>query len=335
MRGGAANRSSFVFESQYAFGTLEDARALIGRDFIHRKGAIGVSEALIQLFCSVTEDANSSFWDRDFATAQWGGILSPPAMLMAWLSPLPWTPGGGEIPRQGGLAVPLPGNRIINAVHESWFYEPIRVGDRLSITEQIAAVSDLKESHLGPGHFVTTNSRIVRQDGVEVAGHSNQVLRYTPWTEKPQAKAKPARPAAAAEAPAGNAIPDLTMKATRLKAVFVPATTLDIMEGHYDPDSVTARQSGGLSFNTFQILGLFNRHVTDWAGPRTFVRHQQIRVIRPFLEGTTGTVSGRAIPDEGGEPGRFIVVAALRDDAGTDYATCKIALSVLEGPFAR
>lgn len=317
-----------MFESRFVIGTLEEARALIGRDFPTRTGALAVSEALIRLFCTVTEDANPSFWDQEFATAQWGGIISPPAMLMTWLSPLPWSPYGVESVRQAGLAVPLPGNRIINAVHESWFHEPIRVGDRLSITERIAAISDLKESHLGRGHFVTTSSRIVRHDGVEVAGHSHQVLRYTPWEGPRAVKTSAARPAAPAAAPAGIAIPDLTTTATRLKAVFVPATQLDLMEGHYDPDSITARQSGGVSYNTFQVLGLFNRHATDWAGPRAFVRRQQVRVIRPLIEGTTATVSGHAIPDEGGERGRFAVVATMRDAAGTLYATCRLELSV-------
>ena len=58
-------------------GTYEDARAMIGTraavEFAHHE----VTWALIKYFCAMVRDNNASYWDPDFAQAQWGGIVSP------------------------------------------------------------------------------------------------------------------------------------------------------------------------------------------------------------------------------------------------------------------
>jgi len=50
---------------------------------------------MIKYYAAHLEDANPSYWDEDFATQAWGGIVSPPGMLMSWLMPLPWKPQPG------------------------------------------------------------------------------------------------------------------------------------------------------------------------------------------------------------------------------------------------
>lgn len=162
------------------FGSYEDALAMVGFVAPPRRGQIDVSEAMIQMYCGIGEDANPSYWDRDYAQRRWGAIVAPPGMLFTWPMALAWRPDQPERELSLCTTVPLPGDTLINARQESEFFEPIRVGDRLTMHEHVEAVSAPKTSHLGVGHFVTTRARFEREDGVVVAELVNSLFRYLP-----------------------------------------------------------------------------------------------------------------------------------------------------------
>jgi hypothetical protein len=65
-----------------AIGTFEDARALVGR--IQRESVASgpVNASMIKFLASTAEDANPSYWDEGFAGEEWGGLISPPSMLV-------------------------------------------------------------------------------------------------------------------------------------------------------------------------------------------------------------------------------------------------------------
>jgi acyl dehydratase len=162
------------------FGTFEEARAMIGT-----KSEIGIAEVdiewpMIKYFCASVEDANPSYWDADFAEREWGAVISPPGMLMAWYMPIPWRPTGR--PRVPGLAprVPLPGANMLNQSTESQFFDHIRVGDRLSFYDEVIDVSPEKRAGVGPGHFVTTTMTFSNSAGKRVATNTLTVFRYSP-----------------------------------------------------------------------------------------------------------------------------------------------------------
>ncbi len=141
-----------------------------------------VRAARIQMFAATVQDANPSYWDTDFAKQTWGGLLAPPAMLMGWLTPLPWEPGGRPPAAAIAIRVPLPGTTFINAANEAEFPLPVREGDRLTVVEEVVSVSPEKQTKLGVGHFVETMDTFTRQDGAVVATNRNTLFRFLPAT---------------------------------------------------------------------------------------------------------------------------------------------------------
>ncbi|MGV0853456.1 FAS1-like dehydratase domain-containing protein [Mycolicibacterium phlei] len=153
---------------------------MVGTRTAPRHAGTAVSGARIQHFAAMVRDANPSYWDPEFATRQWGGLVAPPAMLMAWLIPPPWTPGEQNPTAAIALRVPLPGTTFINASNDAEFLAPIREGDRLSVVEEVVSVSPEKRTRLGTGHFVETRDEYRRQDDTLVAVNRNTLFRFTP-----------------------------------------------------------------------------------------------------------------------------------------------------------
>lgn len=91
----------------------------------------------------------------------------------------------------------------------------------------------------------------------------------------------------------GEQVPAIQIDVTSLKAVLVPAVTLDLFAAHYDNDVADRLGLETLSLNTMQLIGLSNRHATDWAGPGACILHQDIKIIRPAYKGYRLTVSGK------------------------------------------
>lgn len=173
---GAEDRTGYALP----IGTVEDARALIGRRTPPRVAVAPVNWGMIQHFCAMTHDGNPSYWDEEFAGAQWGGIVSPPAMIETWLMPLEWSPGAAAPEPMLPARIPLPGPSMINGSNDTTYLLPVRLGDRLTVEEELVSVSDRKRTRLGDGHFLETLSVFRRQDGAVVAEVTNVLFRFTP-----------------------------------------------------------------------------------------------------------------------------------------------------------
>lgn len=163
-------------------GTIDDARAMIGRSAPTRFAPGPVNLAMIRHYCGLVQDPNPEYWDEQFSVARWGGQISPPAMTMIWLQPLQWTPEGGETNGTPSLApnVPLPGNTLINVSTDTYFFRPVFTGMHLNITETLIDISEPKTTRLGEGHFLTTEPVYRTEDGDEVARSRNILFRYEP-----------------------------------------------------------------------------------------------------------------------------------------------------------
>ena len=162
-----------------AFGTYEDARAMLGARTEPRQGEVDVNGGMIKHYCALVEDGNASYWDPEFAEREWGGVVAPPGMLMTWVMPIEWKPGTQKpVPLLTGR-VPLPGDTIINVSNDTEMLRPVLVGDRLSVTEELLDVSEEKTTRLGTGHFVTTVTTYRRQDGEVVGVMTNVLFRFT------------------------------------------------------------------------------------------------------------------------------------------------------------
>ncbi len=168
---------------QLAFGSYDDALAMVGATTEPRTAGTVVSAARIQLFAAMVRDGNPAYWDSGFATRVWGGLLAPPALLMGWLIPPPWLPTGEPPVTSIALRVPLPGTTFVNAANDVEFPQPISEGDRLTVVEEVVSVSVEKQTRLGSGHFVETRDTYHRDDQTVVARSTNTLFRFCPMDQ--------------------------------------------------------------------------------------------------------------------------------------------------------
>lgn len=165
---------------KYAFGTYQDALKMVGARTEPRIAGTAVSAARIQHFAALVRDDNPAYWDPDFATRVWGGLVGPPGLLMGWLIPQPWVPGGVRPAAGIAIRVPLPGKTFVNASNEAEFLIPLLEGDRLSVVEEVVSVSPEKTTKLGVGHFIQTLDTFTRDDATVVALNRNTLFRFNP-----------------------------------------------------------------------------------------------------------------------------------------------------------
>lgn len=150
-------------------GTEAEGRAMIGHRTPPVAGGVAVNEALIRLVCTTIRDGNPRYWQDG---------ESPPGMAYTWIQTMPWAPDQPVRPRVLAVTVPLPGDRVVNTNQRVEFHEIIRVGDRLSMVEELVSISEEKATPVGRGHFIVTTGIISRQDGVCVATVTNTLFRY-------------------------------------------------------------------------------------------------------------------------------------------------------------
>jgi uncharacterized protein len=165
---------------EFAFGSYEDALRMVGMRTEPRYAGTAVSGARIQHFASMVRDANPAYWDVEFATRVWGGLVAPPALLIGLLMPPPWVPTGEPPLASIAIRVPLPGTAIINASNDAEFLTPILEGDRLSVVEEVVSVSPEKNTRVGIGHFIETLETFYRGDEAPIARSRNTLFRFTP-----------------------------------------------------------------------------------------------------------------------------------------------------------
>jgi acyl dehydratase len=159
-------------------GTYEEALTWIGRSLDTAFGEVEVNAAMIQYYCSAMQDANPTYWDRDFAALHWGGQIAPPGMLQTWIIPLQWRPEGSRTVSAMAVKVPLPGDKPINVSTEFEYFGHVRVGDVLNVTDKLLDISKEKTTKLGTGHFITTVAEYRNQRGELLATNTNVFFRY-------------------------------------------------------------------------------------------------------------------------------------------------------------
>jgi acyl dehydratase len=161
------------------FGTYEQAKETIGAKSDVHFADVEVNAPMIAYYAALLEDGNPSYWDEDFSRSVWGGIVSPPGMLMSWLMPLPWKPSGHRDIPLLATQVPLPGDTLINVSTETEFFRPILAGERLNVMDEVKDVTPMKQTRLGKGHFIKTVATFRDQKGRVVAKNTNVMFRFS------------------------------------------------------------------------------------------------------------------------------------------------------------
>ncbi len=167
-------------------------QALVGRPVSDTGPSIApdpVNQPMIRHWAAAFEDENPVYVDPDAAArSRCGEIVAPPLMLQTWTMATPRITGireRGGSPVEGGRAEVLAllddagfvGTLASNSEFEIVRY--LRLGDIVTATTVLDAVSDRKQTRLGPGYFVTWLTTYTVGD--EVVGRQLfRILKFRP-----------------------------------------------------------------------------------------------------------------------------------------------------------
>jgi hypothetical protein len=174
----------------------EQLQALVGHpvgDAGPVRGPDPVNVPMIRHWAAAFEDANPVYTDPEAAAAgRFGGIVAPPLMLQTWIMATPVITGIAE---RGGAPTPSSRSGVLSVLDEAGFRGTLacnsefeierylRPGEEVSSSNVLMSVSDLKQTRLGPGYFVTwvTTYRVGSGDDEEVVGQQLfRVLKFNP-----------------------------------------------------------------------------------------------------------------------------------------------------------
>jgi uncharacterized OB-fold protein/acyl dehydratase len=175
---------------------LESLREHVGTRGNPQPARDAVNLAMIRHWCDAMEDANPVYTDPDYAAkSSHGELVAPPAMLNAWtmrgLIPREPVRGGATDP-QGGVIAKLDAagySSVVASNSDHEYRRYLTLGDHLSGTLELLDVSEEKQTALGAGHFVTTQTTYRDQQGEEVGAMRFRILKFKPGTgrQKPGA----------------------------------------------------------------------------------------------------------------------------------------------------
>lgn len=307
---------------------------LIGRPVAPPRAAnYPVSESLIRHWCDVLDDDPARYRDA-------GGVFAPASMLHIFTMP------GVTLLR------PMPGSAVMNRLDDAGFsaplatnYEqeyrlPIRVGDLITETVSIEAVSEEKTTPMGQGHFVSMRFVFTNQRGEEVGRQLMRVFKYRAGAQTSAMKMDvPAKPWSAAAYPPparvasrdlarlptlGEALPELAIELTPSRIVLGAIASNDPMPVHHDKDTAMAGGLPNVFMNILTQNGWIGRYIAEWAGPGARIERSALRLGVPnvahdtmTLAATVSAVEGRRVTldvrsrNRIGEPVRASVVLSL------------------------
>jgi acyl dehydratase len=268
-----------------------------------------VTASAIRTWCDAVGERNPVYLDRDVAQAAGhDDVIAPPAMLHVWTMPglepdRPLTAGPA---RRGDLDEAMrcelaelgyPGT--LAASTEQEFLAHLEVGERLVAEDEYVSVSDEKQTHLGPGFFVTSRTSYTTIEARTIGTLTVSVFHFAP---KPPA-------ALAAPMPVPSSLPLRPEPARRVAltfgghcaAVAVPVTPTQIIAGalatrdfypvHHDRDFARAHGNADILMNSLTTNGILARVVGEWTGQAPLYR-LRTRITSPAYAHDALTVTG-------------------------------------------
>ena len=149
-----------------------------------------VNLPMIRHWAAAFEDANPVYTDPDAAArSRFGAIVAPPLMLQTWTMATPKITGIAE---RGGSPVEAEGPAPLAVLDDAGYVGTLatnsefeivrylRLGDLVSSVSTIEAISEEKQTRLGPGRFVTWVTTYTDQDGDVVGRQVFRILKFKP-----------------------------------------------------------------------------------------------------------------------------------------------------------
>jgi acyl dehydratase len=125
-----------------------------------------VERHAVERFACAIGDDDPVYSDETFArSTEYGGLIAPPTFLRSLLP--------GKYPKP----FPEPFAHILDGGSDYSFFEPLRVGDRITVTRSIQQLFE-KSGRLGPMLFKVSEIRYVNQLGELVATQQTTTITY-------------------------------------------------------------------------------------------------------------------------------------------------------------
>ncbi len=144
-----------------------ELKALVGKEFPPTTWE--VTKGDIIRFAQAIEDPNPLWNDEKQARrSRYGGLIAPPTFLASLVN---------EEATRLLFDMPTPLKRVLNGGNELEWYQPVRPGDRITVTEKVV---NLREGQGTLGHmlFIITEVNYTNQLGEAVARCRNTFIRY-------------------------------------------------------------------------------------------------------------------------------------------------------------
>jgi acyl dehydratase len=304
-------------------------RGLLGRP--SRQPGIArdaVTASAIRTWCDAIGERNPVHLDSAAARAAGhDDVIAPPAMLQVWTMPglepdRPFTSGpsrDGDLDEAVRRDLSTMGySGTLAASTDQEFLAPLRIGDRLVAESEYIAVTEQKQTHLGPGFFLTDRTRYTTAEGRTIGTLTVSVFQFAP---KPAAALAhpfdppaqlPGRPAAAAPvglAPGVHCDP-VAVPVTPTQVIAGALATRDFYPVHHDRDFARARGNADFLMNSLTTNGILARIVGEWTGQAPLQR-LTTRIISPAYVHDELTVTG-VVTDLTTMTAEVTVRAALR-----------------------
>jgi acyl dehydratase len=230
---------------------------------------------------------------------------------------------------------------VLGVSSDQHYARLVRVGERLTMHGTIHKISEVKQTSLGPGRFVTFRYEYRDEDSRSVGTIDMTSLRYQP-AARHQARgpdsgppvsitdsAVPASPAAAsfpalagAMPGLGTAFPEAVVPVTATTVVAGALATRDFYPVHHDLEFAWRSGSAGLVMSIMTSLGLTERVLHGWLGSTAGLRSVRLRLGSPCHPGDVLTFSGSVRDPE---------AARQPDDAGGSLLTVDVTAATARG----
>ena len=145
---------------------------------------------MIRHWVAAFDDHNPVYTDPEFAAAtRFGRVVAPPLMLQTWTMATPKIIGIAE---RSGSPVELEESSPMSIFDEAGFVGTLasnsefeierylHLGDVISASTVIESISDLKQTRIGSGYFVTWVTTYVDEDDAVVARQRFRILKFRP-----------------------------------------------------------------------------------------------------------------------------------------------------------
>lgn len=280
----------------------EEVERFVGRRLGPYLSYNAVSRAQIWQWCSALSDANPRYLPENGAPA-----VAPPAMMQAWTmrdSHFRYAPGSVSDEPFEVLAVlrELGYGANVAVSYDIKFHRYIGENDRVHSYSTVAHITELKQTALGEGYFVTERAEYFDQTDTAFAEATISYFAYRPAAgagegEGDSNSAKRDAPASSESGALtcntgpmptvaeGDELPPLPIPITATLIVAGAVASQDFTEVHHD--YAAAREAGmnDIFMNILTTCGLCARYLTDWAGPQARLETLSFRLFAPNTPG--------------------------------------------------